>query len=54
MIDKDVALTLFYIFIMLKLKGGKAPSFARATIFWNISKYFETLNIKKMSSRTQK
>ena len=44
----------FTLFIMLKLEGNPpTPFFACATIIWNVLKYFQTLNIKVMSSRTQ-
>ena len=55
MTDKDVVLTIFYIvYDAQAIRGGKVPFFARATIIWNILKYFETLNIKIMILRTQK
>ena len=56
MIYKDVALTLFYVVYYAQDRGGGGgiPFFARATIIWNILEYFDTLNIKIMSSRTQK
>ena len=42
MIYEDVALTLFYIVYDAQYKGGGGvPFFARATIIWNILKYFE-------------
>ena len=44
----------FTLFMTLNIEGGKDPLFTRATIIWNILEYFQTLNIKIMSSRTQK
>ena len=55
MLDKDVVLMIFYIvYDAQDRRGGKVLFFARATIIWNFLQYFETLNIKIMSSITQK
>ena len=53
MIDKDVVLALFCVVYDSQARRG-GPCLARATIIWNILKYFETLKIKITSSITQK
>ena len=55
MIDKDVALTLFYIVCGAQArKGGRSPPLVLLLLFEIFLKRFENLNIKITSSITQK